>query len=93
MESTELFAFSATLERSPPLPTAPFTHPNNPAGAAAVSGSENEVTLPLLAGITGLEEKCISQDSVGGGGRRYTVQEVVTCEQSRANKCSRTCII
>lgn len=65
MESTELFAFSATFERSPPLPTAPFTHPNNPAGGAAVTGGGTEVTSPLLAGITGLKEKYgRSQDSM-----------------------------
>jgi hypothetical protein len=68
MESTELFALSATFERSPPLATAPFTHPNNPAGAAAESGGGTEETSPLLAGITGLEKS--KDDSMVG--KKYT---------------------
>lgn len=61
IESTELFAFSATREKMPPLvPTAPLTHPNklegtSPMGLASSMAATGVVSLSLLGGITGLQ--------------------------------------
>ena len=61
MESTEFFAFSATLDRIPPLLTAPLTHPSKPlppsTGDAGSGNGTAATSIPLLEGITGLEYK------------------------------------